>query len=97
MADIDERDAGIDECYICTGAPEECGCEAEDEYCSSCGGSGWRIPVHCCNCGGGEYDCICCQRCGEQNIGRCPCTISVPLQDGGTIELPGVPATGGGP
>jgi len=84
----DQQEAARDECWVCTGPEEECGCY-EDEDCPSCGGTGWRIPDHCCTCGGGEYDCICCPRCGAQNIGRCPCTLTVQRSDGSTCELPG--------
>lgn len=85
------------ECDVCASEREECDCwEWDDEEgCSRCGGTGWYIPLHCCECGGGEYDCICCPRCGAQNIGKCPCTLTVATADGGTLELPARDAQGG--
>ena len=75
------------DCDICAGPGEECGCYQEDGYCSSCGGTGWCIPYHCCQCGGGESSCICCSRCGSQNYGKCSCPATVKTHDGGTLEV----------
>jgi len=78
------------ECDVCAYEREECGCwEWDEDGCAECGGTGERVPVHCWACGGGEYDCICCPSCGVQNIGRCPCTLTVQLAEGGTLALPG--------
>ena len=88
-ARLAEEAAPEPECDVCAGPPEECGCYDEDEDCTACGGTGWCIPPHCCNCGGGEYDCICCPRCGAQNIGKCPCDLTVQKADGGTLTLEG--------
>lgn len=80
-----------DECDICADHEEECGCWGEDRHCSGCNGSGYRIPEHCCSCGGGPY-CQCCKRCGATCMGSCRCPIEVRGFDGDTIGvLPGNP------
>jgi hypothetical protein len=85
--------AETEDCEVCALEREECDCweygYEDGEDCSRCGGSGWYVPMHCCGCGGGEYDCICCPRCGAQNVGKCPCTLTVATADGGTLTLPG--------
>jgi hypothetical protein len=83
--------ANEEPCDICASEREECDCWefGEEESCGRCGGSGFYVPTHCCACGGGEYDCICCPRCGAQNVGTCPCTLTVQAHDGGTITLAG--------
>ena len=89
-----EAEDAAPRCEVCAYEREEChACEGsgEDDYrgCLSCGGAGEVIPPHCCNCGGGEYDCICCPHCGAQNVGKCPCTLTVKTHDGGTLKLNG--------
>lgn len=73
------------ECDICADGPEECGCDQEPD-CSSCYGTGYRIPDHCCDCGGSPY-CQCCKGCGNPNAGHCGCPITVQLADGSTRTL----------
>ena len=85
----DEDEIFEDDGCSCGEPQDECGCYGEDPDCMSCGGTGYCIPYHCCSCGGNEYTCICCPSCGRQDIGRCPCTLTVQKADGGTLELPG--------
>lgn len=47
--------------------------EEYDGRCYSCGGLGWRVPEHCCQCGGSPY-CQCCRTCGGY-VGTCKCPI----------------------
>jgi hypothetical protein len=78
------------ECDICA-EEVECGCWGEDRGCMSCGGSGYRIPEHCCSCGNGPY-CQCCKRCGASCLGSCRCPIEVLNYDGNLLAvLPGNP------
>jgi len=82
-----------EDCEVCAFEREECDCwehgYEDGDGCSRCGGSGWYTPRHCCACGGGEYDCTCCPHCGAQNVGKCPCTLTVTTADGGTLTLAG--------
>jgi hypothetical protein len=79
------------DCDTCRDEWEDCcDCEGggEDDYasdglCSSCGGSGGRVPSHCCKCGGSPY-CNCCPKCGGGYVGACKCPIEVQLSDGTT-------------
>jgi hypothetical protein len=90
--------AVLEPCSVCAEEREDChACDGsgEDEYgergeCIECGGAGERIPAHCCQCGGGEYDCQCCRRCGGY-AGTCGCPIPVQLHDGSTLTLEGQP------
>lgn len=84
------------ECDICADGEEECGCHGEyGSGCMSCGGSGYRIPEHCCFCGNGPY-CQCCKRCGASCIGSCRCPIEVLNYDGQPLTvLPGNPPDDG--
>jgi hypothetical protein len=84
-----------DRCGICAEERVDCGnCDGSgedmdfgtDEGCEHCGGRGEKIPEHCCNCGGGEYDCHCCSTCGGY-AGTCSCPIPVERADGTTAYL----------
>lgn len=53
----------------------ECSCYDEDsEDCWYCDGTGYRVPDHCCACGGSPY-CACCRKCGAACVGECKCPI----------------------
>lgn len=78
-------------CWTCANEWEDChSCEGggDDDYapdgrCYDCGGSGGRVPTHCCRCGGGEYNCLCCSTCdGDASV--CLCKIPVQMSDGST-------------
>lgn len=74
-------------CDICRDSERECGCGGDDSYdCYSCNGSGWRVPEHCCDCGGSPY-CVKCHRCGASCAGGCDCPITVELESGATLTL----------
>lgn len=77
---MDERE--LEPCDICRDGWEECYCD-DDADCYHCGGSGERIPDHCCACGGSPY-CNCCTRCGASCVGACTCPIPVQISDGTT-------------
>lgn len=86
MPDLDDEDScpsgvchTLEPCY-CDTDPED------DDHCPYCGGTGERIPDHCCDCGGGEYDCTCCGKCGG-TVEICACPITVQLADGTTKEV----------
>lgn len=95
-AELDAEDTGY--CPECGMPAEEChacdegGDDWSGERCHSCGGSGWRIPDHCCRCGGSPY-CDCCGRCGKP-VATCACPVEVQMSDG-TVRVLG-PAREGG-
>jgi hypothetical protein len=62
-------------CEICEYDRDECNCwEWGDEAnCPDCHGTGQRIPIHCCDCGGMPY-------CHCKDTGTEP--ITVQLHDG---------------
>jgi hypothetical protein len=66
-------------CDVCE-EEVECGCDDEWD-CYSCGGSGYRVPEHCCDCGGSPY-CMVCSRCSAPCAGSCSCPIPVLSYDG---------------
>lgn len=83
-----ETEIDEDPCDICESGGEECmSCEATADYedCYTCGGSGFRIPDHCCDCGGSPY-CDCCKTC-KQCVATCKCPVNVAMSDGSTLTL----------
>lgn len=82
-------EAEVDEepCRTCEQGGSEC--ESCDEHgedtCTACYGIGWRIPEHCCDCGGSPY-CDCCKTC-KQCVATCQCPVKVPMSDGSTLTL----------
>lgn len=73
-----------EECSYCEGS----GLDYEwsfDGRCSECGGSGGRVPEHCCVCGGSPY-CVCCRTCSNASVGYCRCPITTEI-DGKQVTL----------
>ncbi|WP_037605822.1 hypothetical protein [Streptacidiphilus rugosus] len=87
IPDVDEGQDDADGCRsgVCYDR-EDCGCYGEDDYCTFCGGSGERVPDHCCDCGGGVYDCTCCGQCGG-SVETCSCPLTVQRADGSTLTV----------
>ncbi|MEU9888652.1 hypothetical protein [Sphaerisporangium sp. NPDC051011] len=85
--DADEACNVCEPCGVCRDGAEACDCDGETDW---DGGyvccSGWRIPDHCCDCGGSPY-CVKCHTCGAECFGDCRCPITVSLSSGGTITL----------
>lgn len=68
----------------CPYMPEEEDCDCWEYGYDWCVES--HVPDHCCDCGGSPY-CQCCGKCGAACLGSCRCSVTVQLQDGGSLEL----------
>ncbi|MBB5130515.1 hypothetical protein HNP84_000203 [Thermocatellispora tengchongensis] len=74
-------------CDICREGEEECPCDGERDWDGSyvcC--PGYRIPEHCCDCGGSPY-CVKCHKCGAPCFGACTCPVTVRLENGADLVL----------
>ena len=74
-----------EECGACEGSGDDGGGDFDGRGCDSCGGSGVRVPEHCCACGGSPY-CNCCSKCGARCVGECRCPITT-QRDGKQVTV----------